>query len=263
MRKYIYIFKSEIISSLQYVANIFLNFIGYFIHFFIFFSLWNYIYSNKEELINGYSKSQMIWYIVITEIIWAIVGGRKFCRRISDDVKSGNIVYNINKPYSYIGYNLSSHLGEGAIKFIIFFILGGIIGFLFLNEVPNINCIQFLVVIISIILAISIETLIIILIGLLCFKIEDSNPVYWIYSKLILILGVTFPIEFFPKSIQGLAKVSPIYVVSYGPAKLFVDFEIKTAINIFVVQIIYIFATYILCKKIYDEGVKHLNVNGG
>ena len=263
MRKYIYIFKSELMSSLQYIANMIISFIGYFIHIFIFVNLWNYIYSNPEELINGYSKGQMIWYVIITEIVWSVVGGRKYCRKISDDVKSGNIAYNMNKPYSYIGYTLFSHLGEGTIKFIIYYILGGIVGFLFLQEFPNINIIQFMIVIISTILAISIETMVITLIGLLCFKIEDANPVYWIYSKLILILGVTFPIEFFPKAIQGFAKLSPVYVVSYGPAKLFVDFETKTAINIIIVQIVYLLISYMLCKLMYNKGVKQLNVNGG
>ena len=173
MRKYIYIFKSEIMSSLQYIENIIINFVGYFIHIFIFFNLWNYIYSNPQELINGYSKYQMIWYVVITEIIWSIVGGRKLCRIISEDVKSGNISYNMNKPYSYIGYRLFSHLGEGTIKFIIFAILGGLIGFIFLGEIPNLNIIQFLIVIISMVLAITIESLVIILIGLVSFIIED------------------------------------------------------------------------------------------
>jgi len=263
MRKYIYIFKSEIMSSLQYISNILLNFFGYFMHVFIFFNLWNYIYSNPEELINGYSKSQMIWYIVITEIIWSIVEGRKLCRIISEDVKSGNISYNMNKPYSYVGYRLFSHLGEGTIKLFIFVFLGGIIGFVFLGEIPNLSIIQFLIVAISMILAITIQSLFSILIGLLSFIIEDSSPLHWVYSKTVLILGTIFPIEFFPTVVQTIAKFSPIYVVSYGPAKLFVDFEIKTALNIIVAQIIYLFISYMLCMLMYNKGVKRINVNGG
>ena len=263
MKKYFFIYKSEIMSSLQYIANILINFMGYFMHIFIFFNLWDYIYSNPEELINGYSKCQMIWYIVVTEIIWSIVEGRKLCRIISEDVKSGNISYNMNKPYSYVGYRLFSHLGEGTIKLFIFVILGGIVGFVFLGEIPNVNIIQFIIVVISIITAITIQSLFSILIGLLSFIIEDSSPLYWVYSKLGLILGTLFPIEFFPIGVQTIAKFSPIYVVSYGPAKLFVDFEIKTAINILVAQIIYLFISYILCILMYNKGVKKINVNGG
>ena len=263
MKKYFFIYKSEIMSSLQYIANILINFMGYFMHIFIFFNLWNYIYSNPEELINGYSKNQMIWYIVITEVIWCVVGGRKLCNLISDDVKSGNISYNMNKPYSYVGYRLFSHLGEETIKFFIFIILGGIVGYLFLGEIPNLDFIQFAIVVISIIIAITIQTLCSILIGLLSFIIEDSNPLHWVYSKAVLILGTIFPIEFFPMAVQKIAKLSPIYVVSYGPAKIFVDFEIKTALNILVAQIIYLFIIYMLCMLMYNKGVKKINVNGG
>ena len=263
MRKYLYIFKSEMMSSIQYVANVFINFIGYFIHLFIFFNLWNYIYSNPDELINGYSKVQMVWYVVITELLWSAVGGRKLCRKIVEDVKGGNIVYNMNKPYSYIGYTLSSHLGEITIKMLIYCILGAFVGIAFLGEFPDINFIQVIIVVISGTLATIIDTLIITFIGLISFKIEDSNPIYWLYSKVILILGTMFPIEFFPYFMQGILKYSPIYVVTYGPANLFVNFDYKNALYIFISQIIYLVVVYLLCTFMYKKGVEKLNVNGG
>ena len=72
---------------------------------FVFLNLWQYIYSDPNELINGYSKMQMIWYVIITEILWMSLSGRKLCKKISEDVKGGNIAYNINKPYNYILYS--------------------------------------------------------------------------------------------------------------------------------------------------------------
>lgn len=87
MRKYLYIFKSEVMSNLQYITNILFNTIAYIIHIFIFFNLWNYIYDDPSQIINGYSKNQMIWYVIITEILWSATEGRKFCRKICDDVR--------------------------------------------------------------------------------------------------------------------------------------------------------------------------------
>ena len=263
MRKYIYIYKSEIMSSLQYVSNILINFIGYFIHVFILFNLWNYMYSIPDELINGYSKLQTVWYTVITELIWSVVGGRKLCRKIVEDVKGGNIVYNMNKPYSYVSYILSSHLGEGTIKLLIYSVLGITTGIVFLRGLPDLNLIKVFIFLVSLILAIIIETMIIILIGLFSFKIEDSNPIYWLYSKSILLLGTLFPIEFFPEILQGIIKYTPIYVVSYGPAKLFVDFDYINALYIISAQLVYLMISYFLCMFIYKRGVKKLNVNGG
>ena len=250
-------------SSLQYVSNILINFFGYFVHILIFFNLWDYIYDDPGKLINGYSKIQMVWYVVITEILWSVLGGRKLCRRIVEDVKGGNIAYNLNKPYSYIGYAVTSHLGEVAIKMLVYSVLGVLLGFLFLKEFPSLTFIQVILVIISAIMATIINTMIITGIGLFSFKMEDANPLYWLYSKIILILGTLFPIEVFPKMFHGVLKLSPIYVVSYAPAKMFVNFEIVAAVKIFIMQFIYLAISYLFCLIIYKKGVKKLNVNGG
>lgn len=263
MKKYLFILKSELMSSLQYIFNILIGFIGYFMHIFIFMNLWKYIYSDPSELINGYSMNEMIWYVIITEILWSTVGGRKLCRKISNDVKNGNIAYNINKPYNYIGYALSSHLGEITIKLFIYIILGIGVGFIFLGTFPNLNIISILTVLLTAILAIIIDSLFVIFIGLFSFIIEDSGPFYWVYSKLILILGTIFPIELFPRALQPILTYSPIFAISYGPAKLFVNFKLDTFISIIISQIIYLIIAYALCSLTYKKGVKSLNVNGG
>ncbi len=263
MKKYLYILKMQTMSNLQYIFNVIIGFIGYFIMLFILFSVWKYLYSNPNELINGYNIKQMTWYVIITEFLWMTLGGRRLCIEISNEVKSGSITYKINKPYNYVLYCLFSHIGNNVLKGIVCFILSICTGYLFLRWFPNINIINLLIVIITCILAFIISTLLITSIGLFSFYIEDSGPFYWVYSKFILVLGTLFPIEFFPKIIQGLLKYSPVYVVSYGPAKLFVDFSYNKAISIIIAQITYIIISYSICYLIYKKGVKRINANGG
>ena len=263
MKKYLFILKSEIMNNLQYVFNILVGFITYFIMIFTFLNLWQYIYSDPNEIINGYSMNQMIWYVIITEILWSTISGRILCKKICNDVKAGNIAYTMNKPYNYIIYWLSSHLGACTIRGLLYAILGMITGFIFMGSFPDLNIFSILAVIITIILATVINILLIICIGLFSFFIEDANPFYWLYSKLILIVGVLFPIEYFPKVVQPILNFTPVYVVSYGPAKLFVDFSLEKFISILIAQIIYILIAYFLCLLIYRKGVKRLNVNGG
>ena len=263
MKKYLYIFKTELMSNLQYAFDILIGFISYCIMIFIFLNLWQYVYSDPNELINGYSMNQMIWYVIITEILWMSLGGRKLCKKICDDVRSGNIAYNINKPYNYVEYSLSNHLGLVTIRFILVTILGMILGLLFLHSIPVQSIVQVIAVIISCFFATVINILLITSLGLISFFIEDANPFYWIYSKMILVVGTLFPIEFFPQVLQPIIKYSPIYVVSYGPAKLFVDFSIDSFIGIIIAQIIYIIIGFSICHLIYNKGVRKLNVNGG
>ena len=263
MRKYFFIFKTELMSNLQYIFNIVTGFIGCFIFLFVFLYLWKYIYSDPNELINGYSMNQMIWYVIITEILWISLGGRKLCKKIADDVRGGNIAYNINKPYNYIGYSLATHLGDVSLKFATYALLGMLTGFIFLGSFPTLNLLQILGVILSAILATIINTLLITAIGLFSFYIEDANPFYWLYSKLILVVGTIFPIEYFPNSIQPILTYSPVFAVSYAPAKLFVDFSTSTFLKVIIIQLIYLITSYLVCIFIYKKGVKKLNVNGG
>lgn len=263
MKKYLFIIKTQMMSNLQYVFNIVFGFIGYFIMLFILFHLWQYLYSDPNELINGYDMKQMTWYVIITEILWMTLGGRKLCNKISNDVRSGNITYNLNKPYNYIGYCLSTHLGDIFIKGIIYTFLGMLTGVLFLKSFPDLNILNGMIIILTSVLATIISTLLITFIGLISFFIEDAGPFYWVYSKVILVLGTIFPIEYFPNFVQKILSFSPVYVVSYGPAKLFVDFTWEKAGSILIAQFIYIILSYSACSFIYKKGVKKINVNGG
>ena len=263
MKKYLYIFKSELMTNLQYIFDIAMSFIGILVMLFIFVNLWKYIYSDPNELISGYSMNQMIWYIFITEVLWGTISGRKYSKKICNDVKSGNIAYNINKPYSYIGYCLSSQLGDAIVRFVMYIIISMVAGFLLIGSFPKLTIISVLAVIITSLLATVISTLLITAIAFFSFFIEDASPLYWIYSKMILVIGTIFPLEVFPLAIQPIIKYSPIYVVSYGPAKLFVDYSNSAFISIIIAQLLYLIGSYLICLLIYKKGVRKLNVNGG
>ena len=263
MRKYLFILKSELMTNLQYIFNVLSNVAAYFVIIFIYINLWNYIYDDPSQLINGYTKTQMIWYVIFTEIIYFSLGGRRACIKLAEEVKSGRIAYTINKPYNYVLYSLFSHMGNVFIKSIIFMIVGLLVGTIFLGEFPALNILNVLGLLLIFYIALIVNTLFIIVIGLFSFIIEDSVPMYWIYSKFTLICGALFPIEFFPEKIQKVLQFSPVFAINYGPAKLFVNFSWNQLIAILISQLAYIAISYGLCMLVYRKGVKKLNVNGG
>ena len=93
MKKYLFIFKFELMSNLQYIKNILTSFVIYFMMLFIFLNLWKYIYSDPSEIINGYTLNQMIWYVIAAEVLWGTLSGRKLCKEISPNkTVEGSIV---------------------------------------------------------------------------------------------------------------------------------------------------------------------------
>ena len=64
-------------------------------------------------------------------------------------------------------------------------------------------------------------------------------------------------------ALQPIIKYSPVFVVSYGPAKLFVDFSLSMFLKVISAQIIYLLICFIIVHLIYRKGVRRINVNGG
>ena len=152
MKKYLYIYKATLIENLGYIANIVLGFINFFVMMFVFLNLWQYIYSDTTQIINGYTMKQMVWYVLITEVLWFGTRNKILTREISQDIKSGNIAYNINKPYNYVFYIIAKHLGEITIKFILFAIVGTIIGICFVGPIQNFNFVNIPFILITVLL---------------------------------------------------------------------------------------------------------------
>lgn len=263
MKKYIFIFKTTIMDSLQYIMNIILGFVTYILIIFIFLNLWQYIYTDPEKLINGYSLQQMIWYVILTETIWFGTRNGAIISQISNDIKSGAIAYVINKPYHYVIYMIVRNLGEIAIKFFLYLCAGLTLGYIWVGRIPDFNPIYIPLIIMILISATLINNFLTMSISLLSFWIEDAAPFHWIYVKILLILGILFPVEMFPVWAQPIIRSSPIYVITYGPVKLIISFSREIFTSVLLAQVIYLLGSFLLLMGLYQKGVKKINVNGG
>lgn len=262
MQKYMQIYKATILENLQYISNILIRLISFIIMIFVLFNLWQYLYKDSSDTINGYTLNQMLWYVLITEGIWFGVRNKAFSYEISDNIKSGNIAYNVNKPYNYVVYVIFKNLGDITIKGIIFGLVVIIFGNVFIGSL-NIPLISIPIIILTLIICVFIHSMITISISLISFWIEDSTPFHWVYDKMILIFGTLLPIEMFPMFLRPIISCLPTYVIMYGPAKLIIDFSFGNFIKIFLVQVIYLLISGIVMSVMFSRGVKKLNVNGG
>lgn len=263
MRKYRVIYRAVIMENLQYAMDMAMGFIIYFFIIFIFIHLWNYMYADPGSLIAGYTRAQMIWYVMITETIWFGCRSQTVSRQAATDIRSGNIAYLINKPYHYAFYVLARYTGEWSIRLPMYGLFAAIMGVLLVGPLPDFRITTLFAVILSMALGVTIQGVFKLCISLISFWIEDSNPYQWLYDKLILVVGTIFPIEIFPAALQPIFKLTPIYTVCYGPAKLLIDFTGAKFVEIILTQILYLAMGCALMLFIYRKGVKKLHVNGG
>ncbi len=262
-RKYRVIYQSVLLENLQYAANLAMGFFSYFVFIYIFIRLWNYMYQAPWGLIAGYTKEQMIWYVMMTEMIWFGSDSGALTRQVITDIRGGNIAYLMNKPYHYTLYILTKYTGEWSIRLPMYALLATVIGTCMVGAIPGFRITALPVMILCVVLGITINAVFKICISLFSFRIEDATPFLWLYDKLLLVVGTVFPIEIFPVALQPLFKLTPIYTVCYGPAKLVVDFSAGKCIEILTAQALYLAAGCGLMFWMYGKGVKKLYVNGG
>lgn len=263
MKKYAIVYRAVLMETLQYAANVMMGFISYFIIIFVLIRLWNYMYREPGSLIAGYTREQMIWYVIITETLWFGARPSVMARQTASDIRSGNIAYQVNKPYYYPLYILSRFTGEWSIQLPMYAAFATLAGVLMVGTLADFGIGTFLAALPCIVLGITINGVFKLNISLISFWIDDSTPFQWLYDKLILVVGTIFPIEIFPAALQPLFKLTPIYTVCYGPAKLLVDFSAEKCLEILIAQTLYLAAGCVLMSFIYEKGVKKLYVNGG
>jgi ABC-2 type transport system permease protein len=263
LNKYWQITKTTISSTMVYfwdfiAKNIFFVFI-----MFIYLMLWTAIYSKKGgDSLGGLTLNGMIWYLVVTELV--TLSRSNVFNQINEDVKGGAIAYQLNKPYSYILYCLSTSVGDIAVKLFTNSIAGIAVGLVFVGALEGFKLISLPFIILSLVAGCLLHFLIYMCLALTSFWIEENSAFFWIYSKLVFTLGgMLLPIDMFPLWLQKISAYLPFAYVTYTPARLTVDFSVSRFIQGFSIQLLYIAVFAIISALVYRRGVRNVNVNGG
>lgn len=265
MSKYAAVFKTSFKQESKTLANTLVSVVSFFVIIFIFNELWGFIYggSGIGETINGYSLKMMIWYMIAAEILMYSFNIRAVTKSFSNDIKSGKIAYNLNKPYNYFFYQVASNTGSFCWKMLFLVPAGVIIGTTLLGSIENFSIAYILPIILSLFSATLLSSLMYGLIGLLAFWMEESTPFAWILQKFNMLFGLFFPPEFFPTWLQSIITYSPIYATMSGPSKLLANFSWELFAQVAVTQIIYIVLFFVLGLITFKSGTRKVSNNGG
>ncbi|MDD2377106.1 MAG: ABC-2 family transporter protein [Clostridia bacterium] len=256
MRKYYEIFKFNLKTKMNFKANYFFSLLSFTIHILVFNTLWDFILKGKTIL--GYTKPELIWYIIIGELITYSTAHNY--RKISDMVKSGDVANMLTKPIDFVKYIFAEE-ASCLVNVIINIIFAAILGVVMAGMI-KLSIVQGIMFIISILLAVVLWISIQVFIGLLAFITEENEAFYLIISKAMLLL-VLAPLEFFPDIIQKILSILPTTYISYPAAKIFVHFNGMQNIQLLGGQIISLGFVLTIIYFLNKKGVENINVNGG
>ena len=256
MKKYFSIFKYSLKRNATFIVDYLFAAFSYTVHMLVFNCLWDYIL--KDGTLLGYSKAELIWYIVVTEFLTYSVSS--LYKTISAMVRDGTIANMLIKPINCIGYFLCEQSSD-LIRILINLIAGIIIGFTMAGPI-TVSAEAILLCGVSCVIAIIIANLIQVLIGLIAFYIEEVRSIYFIVQKFQLLL-VFVPLAFYNKFVQILLMFSPTTYMVYVPAKILVKFEGASDFKLLGLQVVALGIMILATTVLYRKGVKKINVNGG
>lgn len=260
IKKYLTTFNISARNAMYYKKNVLGSVIMYTLFVYTFFLLWTAVYKGEE--IAGYSFRQMIWYFCTTETIAMSMGGGMFYQ-MGQDIKSGAVAYQLGRPYNYLWYQFANNMGTIVIRLAMFIPIVAVIGTILVGAPTFVSLESVLFFTAALVLAIIVQFFLMMTIGLSAFFVEENKPFFFIYSKLVLILGTFLPIEFFPDWMTNILRFMPFSLITWGPAKTLVDFSYEHAVFTLVALAFWAAAFIAIAFVVFSKGVRKIHVNGG
>jgi ABC-2 type transport system permease protein len=228
----------------------------------VFMALWTTAFgvSGRMEMA-GFSLAEVVWYLAMTETV-ALSSSRVFVE-IGEAVRAGDLAYTLARPLSYPFYQVANSLGNSAPRFLLNFLTGIAVVWIGMGQIagslPGMAAFVGMAA-----LALLLDALIAVLIGLMAFWIEEVMPVFWIYQKLLFTVGGMFlPLELFPEWLRRVAEWLPFQFITYVPARAFVAFEPAFVLRAVIGQVVYVIILTALVILVWRRAQRRLVVHGG
>ncbi|MCR6105804.1 ABC transporter permease [Salipaludibacillus agaradhaerens] len=258
--KYVSVSKVSINNTFVYAGEIAYRCTFMMVILYVFTQLWGAAYTGNE-VIAGFTYTQVIWYLVITETL--LLSKIAIGQTVSNEVISGSLAYTLGKPYHYMVYNFFQGLGDSIVRLCINFLGGSLLAVLLVGAFPG-DFWVIIPVLLTVLFAILIDFFISAVIGLMAFFTEDVSGFFFIYQKILFIFGgLLIPLDFFPSWLKTISEALPFHLILYGPAKLFVDFSWALFTSTVLQQLIWVLGLGLLLEVLYRIGGKKVVTNGG
>ena len=261
LAKYWAILRTQVVNQMTYWGDLIVQSFTILLFLWIFLQLWRTTYgASGQTQIAGLTLNDTLWYLMIAET--QVLSRPRISRTVSDAVKDGSIAYLLNKPYSFLLYQLSVSLGDISVRMVFNILAGGTLVWITVGPPPDLRTIPLTLV--ALLLGWLIDFSFAALIGLTAFITEDVAAFEWIYQKVVFLLGgLLIPLDFFPPWLRSISLVLPFAYTLYGPARIFVDPSMTLFGRIFIGQIIWLGVVSTILVLFYQRSINRLAINGG
>ena len=264
LSKYYYIMMTAARARAVYVADIVAEVPVIFFRIGALSQLFAATYSSTgADEFDGMNYVQLVWCMSLIQCFESSATEPHVPRIIEEEVKSGDLAYSLNKPYSYALFQFYAFLGRGLSNMLINLLVSLSLPY-FLVGPLDVSFNGLAAGLFMMFMGFVLYFLITLVIGLLAFWIEDVTSIDWLFRACSMIFGgAILPLALFPESIKVVAEYLPFGQLYYSAARLIVNFDHAVFVKFLGVQVMWLAIFCVMAVLILREGVKRVSISGG
>lgn len=267
MKLYLTYFKLRLQTFMQYrtaaIAGLTTQFFWAIMLIFIYYTFYS-----KGNNIKEITLSQIITYTWLHQAFYSLLTVRQQDLEISKSIKSGNVAYEIIRPYNlYLWWyikTITKRLSAGLLRFLPIILIGLLLPSPYKLSLPY-STTHFILFLISLILGVLLVSSINMLIYSIGFYTYDESGIRNILNSIIeLLAGSLVPVVLLPKIIQNSTYYLPFRLISDLPFRIYSNnINILEGINSIILQIIWIIILTLIGNQIIKKSLNKVFIQGG
>jgi ABC-2 type transport system permease protein len=224
----------------------------------VFSSLWRAVAETGMPI--AVSPKALVWYLAATE--WILLSAPPIHLEIQEALRRGDVVYQLGRPASYVVAEFAAALGLLAVRVPVLGVTAFVCAFAFTGWTPPLTAVIGIVP--FALVATALITAMHLWIGLLAFWLHDVSPLYWVWQKLLFVLGgLMLPLALYPGFVQRIAAVTPFPALLGGPASIVLGSGSMPPVRLALDLVLWSGATAVAVAWTFRRATTALTVNGG
>jgi ABC-2 type transport system permease protein len=240
-------------------AELYARVVFFFMILGVFSSLWRAVGATGADV--GGEPHTLVWYLAMTE--WILLSAPHVQFRIEDDVRRGDVAYQVTRPASYLGGQFALSMGALAARSPTLFVTACVAGWTFGGHALP-HALPMAYVLVFGVVGSILVTAFNVVMGLTAFWLGDIAPVYWIWQKLIFVLGgLLLPLQLYPDLVVRAARFTPFPALLTGPASFLLDRPFFDAPTLVFALAGWSAVAMAVAMLLFRRATRDLQINGG
>lgn len=255
--------KKSFRQQFVYRTNTVIHILSSFVYLFVTISIWSALYRGKSN-VDGISLKEMLTYVLMAQLVKTLVRLR-VSKYVADRASSGIISIDFIRPVSLKLCAISESLGSALFNAIAFAIPMIILGSLAWGFVLPAHFYQWLVFMLSMIMAFILYSTMEYIMGLTAFWTKTDFHISWIIGAFMMLFsGSDIPLWFYPKTIRIVADFLPFKYFIFEPINIFLGKATPDqAVNVILLQFAWLIILLTAERIVWYYAQKVVTVQGG